>query len=134
MQYSKLFNKDLQCYVFSVSYDFNERKGVIYVGGPTDMKGCVDFFLRIDPHVQHIQTVLDGGRDTAYWRAEKDVAPGKWPWLAQRIRSTDEERKVYAEAYAAVLRALDASGASDPVVWRRNRRFRLLTPPEQDRF
>ena len=75
------FHNELQCYVRSVSYDFNEKRGVAYLdeGSCTDMSGCIAFFERIDPEVLNIMTVADKKDDTLYTRRN-----GEWTALFRR--------------------------------------------------
>lgn len=69
------FHNELQCYVRSISYDFNERSGIAYLddGSCTDMLGCIEFFERIDSEVVNIMTLADKKDDTLYTKRN-----GKW--------------------------------------------------------
>lgn len=63
------FHSKMQCYVLSVSYDFNRRRGQVVMDDDacTDMSGCTEVFESIDPEVDHIETGYLAGRlDTVY--------------------------------------------------------------------
>jgi len=64
------FHKEIMCHPLRVTYDFNTRSGVLEMaeGDCCDMAGCIALFSRIDPNVQHIQTVAGSSLDTAYQR------------------------------------------------------------------
>lgn len=60
-------HRDLMCCAVSVGYDFRLRRGRLDIDdGCCDMAGCINFFLRIDPACQRIDTFNCGERDTCY--------------------------------------------------------------------
>jgi len=56
-----------------MSYDFERRVGALYLpeGVCTDMGGAIQFFKRIDPEVEQIQTYAGPERDTISTRTGK---------------------------------------------------------------
>jgi hypothetical protein len=64
------FHREIMCHPLSVTYDFSTGSGLLVMdeGDCCDMAGCIALFSRIDPNVQHIQTVAGSKRDTAYQR------------------------------------------------------------------
>ncbi|MGZ9718834.1 hypothetical protein [Rhizobium miluonense] len=69
-----IYHSELQCSVFSLSYDFVTRQGVLNMAETTacDMNGCIAFFQRIDPKVQAIQTKAGNLDDTSYLLVGKE--------------------------------------------------------------
>lgn len=62
------FASELKCFVRSLSYDFEARKGSLHMNpdGSCDMKGCIALFTRIDPEVRSIDTYADAVLDTSF--------------------------------------------------------------------
>lgn len=63
-----MWNKQLACYVKSISYDYDAKRGRLNMeeGNCCDMSGCIDLFTRIDPDVNRIHTYAGKMPDTDY--------------------------------------------------------------------
>lgn len=76
---AEVFNR-LQALPLFASYDYIKRNGlmILQADGCTDMTGCIEYFQRIDPDVEHIVTWSDGAGKTVYrklageWRGVAD--------------------------------------------------------------
>lgn len=62
------YHPEFQCSVFSISYDFPNKEGVLMMAESNccDMDGCIAFFKRVDPNVRAIRTAAGGVEDTMY--------------------------------------------------------------------
>jgi hypothetical protein len=90
----RVFHPQMQCFVESVSYDFETRVGVVTLrdGGCTDMSGTIKTFVKIDPKVQQIHVFSDGVLDIVYnrvdpARASQHREPHSWDARAQSFGS-----------------------------------------------
>lgn len=70
-----VFVERVQCDLFSLTYDFTSRHGVLHMQefNCCDMTGCIELFYGIDPDVQYISTMAADQPDTGYFRKE-----GNW--------------------------------------------------------
>lgn len=59
-------HRKLQTWVHRLDYNWIDRRGNIWCGGPTDFTGCIELFKLIDPRVRVVQTYVDGKEDTLY--------------------------------------------------------------------
>jgi hypothetical protein len=94
---AEIHNKQLQCEVESIEYDFQTRSGIVRMPwmNCTDMMGCIRLFEAIDPEVRSIQTLEAGHPDTQYIR----MPSGKWQ--AQRPPNDVEHAKLRAFGFMA---------------------------------
>lgn len=79
MSDNKGFDRRFECYVDSMSYDFETKGGRLYIedGGYCDMMGTIDVFMQIDPTVEFIGTYSGVKPDVCYVRL-----PGLPDWDA----------------------------------------------------
>lgn len=73
----ELFHPGTQCYLRKLFYDFQKRKGTLYMGEDSccDMGGTIAMFQAIDPDVVEIQTArFPDVPDTNY----RKTPDGKW--------------------------------------------------------
>lgn len=65
-----VFRDDLKCEVTGLSYDFEERRGILRMPqyNACDMMGCISLFAAIDPDVERIDTFAGDKKDTCYRR------------------------------------------------------------------
>jgi hypothetical protein len=79
-----ILDNRLGCYVNRLQYDFNTRKGQLFMGPKNccDASGCIELFKAIDPEVKEIETFEGANADTVYllrggeWCSR--AAQGRW--------------------------------------------------------
>jgi hypothetical protein len=66
----EIFHRDLQCYVRSISYDYETRAGRLVIADDAgcDMCGCLRLFESVDPSVKLIEVFCGEDKDTTYVR------------------------------------------------------------------
>ncbi|HEV2136558.1 MAG TPA: hypothetical protein VGR47_20230 [Terracidiphilus sp.] len=68
--------KQLQCSVRRIEYDFETRTGIVFMpdGNCVDMSGTLELFSAIDPNVCAVRTFAGSKLDTCY----KRITDNQW--------------------------------------------------------
>jgi hypothetical protein len=83
MTIKERFDKRLMCNARRLEYDFEERRGRLYLGGYPHGPGVIELFEAIDPRVIRIDTFEDDRPDSAYVKEA-----GEWTWYRLQVPSS----------------------------------------------
>ena len=82
---SRVYRREVQCYVDRMEYDFDKCEGTLHTTGYSDLPSCVTLFSKFDPAVRVIHTVVEGKPDYTFKKhaPERNPAHGDG-WQAYR--------------------------------------------------